>query len=166
MACGGYLGSSATPCKRSSVLYRHPALKLLALPDRGWGYVASKSIRRGELLLEETPFVWDCGCDPSRPDLEPGARWLLETGAVRELPCPAPADATDFEKAEAVAAVCSFRNQTPCLDGTYPALLFRASSRFNHSCFPNAGGYLTGGDEFPTATAYLPKAIARLRSTT
>lgn len=140
----------------SSLLYLHSALKLTDLSCRGHGYIASKHIKKGELLIEERPFVWDSGQDPHRPDLSSGIEWLLKTGAVNELPCPAQEFATPQRRAETVASLCSFRIQSPCADGNYPAMLFRASSRFNHSCFPNAGGYVPGGLDFPTVAAFKP----------
>ncbi|CAE8614541.1 unnamed protein product, partial [Polarella glacialis] len=97
----------------------------------------------------------------------PGVQWLIQSGAVHELPGAGPEipeprlerfkfklDAPLCRRAEAVAAACSFRNQSPCADGAYPAMLFRASSRFNHSCFPNAGGFLPGGKGVPCVAQY------------
>ena len=34
------------------------------------------------------------------------------------------------------------RNQTPCADGHYPAMLFRAMARFNHSSFPRGSSFV------------------------
>merc|ERR1719383_479367 len=125
----------------TSLEYLHPALRFRSLSHRGHGYVATKTIKKGELLLEEKPFVWDSGTDSTRPDLSPGVEWLLRTGAVHDLHCPQAVYLTLRERAEAVAATCTFRHAAPCVDGGFLAMLFRASSGFNHSCFPNAGAY-------------------------
>lgn len=138
----------------AQLLYIHPALKLVDLGSRGHGYVAAKTIRRGELLLEERPLVWDAGKNPQQPDLTAGVDWLLRTGLVHELSGWS-GEGTLHERAEALAAVNSFRHQSPCGDGCYPAMLFQASSRFNHSCFPNAGAYMPAGDA-PSVAAYSP----------
>lgn len=144
----------------AELLYIHPALHLADLGASGKGYVARRAIRRGELLLEEQPFVWDAGKDPQQPDLTSGTEWLLRTGAVHDLPGPPGEYVSLRERAEAVASRCAFRLQSPCADGAYPAMLFRASSRFNHSCFPNAGAYLPGGAEFATVTEHLARPMA------
>merc|ERR1740121_817702 len=115
--------ASVSASSSTEVLYIHPALKLTELGPRGKGYVAGKAIRRGELLLEEQPKVWDAGKDPLKPDLGEGIEWLLQTGLVRELACPVDECASLREQAEVVAATCTFRTQTACADGGYPALL-------------------------------------------
>jgi len=96
-----------------SVLFLHPSLKLTDLHGRGLGFTATKLIKRGELLLEEKPFIWDSGSDPTKPDLGAGVDWLLETGAVDELPCPINSPLTKRARAEAVASVCAYRIQAP-----------------------------------------------------
>lgn len=134
----------------TALLYLHPGLKLAEIPQKGYGYVATKAIERGELLLEEKPFVWDCGSDGNNPDLGLGAQWLIRTGAIDELMCPPGDYLTLEERAEAVVNINSYRAAAPCANGNYPAFLFRNSSRFNHSCFPNAGSYIRGGIQFST----------------
>merc|ERR1719424_282904 len=118
------------------LLYIHPCLKVLRHPARGYGYTATATIKRGELLLEEKPFVWDSGTDPLKPDLSAGAEWLIKTGAVEELAAPPGDYLTPEERAEGIAGINSFRNASSCADGSYPAFVFRHTSRFNHSCFP------------------------------
>mmetsp|Transcript_127096 Transcript_127096/g.220262 ORF Transcript_127096/g.220262 Transcript_127096/m.220262 type:complete len:525 (+) Transcript_127096:84-1658(+) len=135
------------------VIYLHPKLKLVEFPKKGYGYMATATIKRGELLLEEKPFVWDLGKDPNNLDMGPGADWLLQSGAINDLPHPVTQDLTEHEHAEAVARSCAFRVQAPCADGHYPGFLFRASSRFNHSCYPGAGGYMPGGLSVPSVDA-------------
>lgn len=141
----------------TTLLYVHPSLKLLEIDQKGLGYVAQRTIKRGELLMEERPFVWDSGSDRGRPDLEGGVQWLLRTGAVQEMHCPNADCLTVRERAEMVAALNSFRNAEPCKDGHYPAMMLRASARFNHACYPNAGGYTPGGRSFASVVEYLPR---------
>lgn len=135
------------------VLYFHPKLKLVEFPKKGFGYIATGTIKRGELLIEEKPFVWDLGKDANNLDMGPGADWLLQSGAINDLPHPVTQDLTEREHAEAVARSCAFRIEAPCADGHYPGFLFRASSRFNHSCYPGAGGYMPGGLSVPSVEA-------------
>jgi len=47
----------------------------------------------------------------------------------------------------------AFRNSLPCADGSYPAMLFRVTSRFNHSCTPNAGNYTPGFENLATVAS-------------
>ena len=49
----------------------------------------------------------------------------------------------------------AFRTAKPCRDGGYPTMLYRCASRFNHSCFPNAGGHLPGGEDFERVKDYV-----------
>jgi len=138
-----FMEDTVAPLRASNpaLLYLHPGLRKVQLQGRGYGYVASRAIRKGELLLKEKPFAWSAGIDPSKPDLKAGVEWLLETGAVDELPCAEGDYDSRRHRAEAVALTCAYMNATPCRNGEYIAMLLRASSGFNHSCWPNAGAY-------------------------
>eukprot|EP00438_Fugacium_kawagutii_P029056 Skav216785 [mRNA] locus=scaffold1384:40567:44996:+ [translate_table: standard] len=96
----------------------------------------------------EKPFVWDSGKSED-PDLQEGAAWLMASGLAHEIQC----DESDLDDVE-LAKRYAFRTHRPCGDGSYPAMLFRSCCRFNHSCFPNAGGHLPGGEDSPSVSQY------------
>ncbi|CAJ1335064.1 unnamed protein product, partial [Effrenium voratum] len=54
----------------------------------------------------------------------------------------------------------AFRTHQPCENGRFPAMLFRFCSRFNHGCFPNAGGQLPGTEALPSVESYRPPALS------
>ena len=155
-----------------SLLYLHPSLRLCNLADRGKGYVATDTVKRGELLLEELPFVWDSGRNPDAPDLQEGANWIQRSRLLQDF-APEPlrqanpeateaAEAAEATEARAldIASHYAFRTFRPCKDGSYPAMLFRACSRFNHSCFPNAGGHLSPGELSESVSKYEVKPFS------
>eukprot|EP00913_Durusdinium_trenchii_P034131 g31944.t2 len=132
----------------ASLLFLHPQLRLCervadhtdgglqggaAERARGAGYVATGLLKRGELLVEE------------------GADWLVSSGLAAELGGSASGGGlAPLELTKRYA----FRTGRPCDDGAYPAMLFRSCSRFNHSCFPNAGGHLSGGEGVASVSKY------------
>ena len=137
-----------------ALLYLHPRLKLCNLGERGIGYVATDTVKRGELLLEEVPFVWDSGSDRDVPDLKPGADWIQNSRLLQDFQTDLLAHETPEARALHIASRYAFRTFRPCADGAYPAMLFRACSRFNHSCFPNAGGHLAPGELSASVSEY------------
>ena len=137
-----------------ALLYLHPSLRLCQLGDRGNGYVATATIKRGELLLEELPFIWDSGSSCDAPDLQSGADWIQRSRLLQEFQCDQPEETSPEARALHIASRYAFRTFRPCADGAYPAMLFRSCSRFNHSCFPNAGGHLAAGELSPSVAHY------------
>eukprot|EP00435_Cladocopium_sp_Y103_P031408 s420_g7.t4 len=154
------LRQAAAMAASSSLLFRHPSLQLRLLDaERGSGYVATKLLQRGELLLEaaERPFVWNSGKD-EEPDLQKGAAWLIASGLAQELTS-RPEDAADLEACGQLVKRYAFRTHRPSRDGSYPAMLFKSCCRLNHSCFPNAGGHLPGAEDFDSVAQYRSPAM-------
>ncbi|CAE7785710.1 SET5, partial [Symbiodinium necroappetens] len=154
--CNPRAMAASLPFQSGALLYLHPSLKLSHLGERGSGYVSMDTVKRGELLLEELPFVWDSGSDPDAPDLQAGADWIQSSRLLGDFDVPA-SDDTPQARALAIASRYAFRTFRPCADGAYPAMLFRACSRFNHSCFPNAGGHLAPGELSESVSNYKAK---------
>ena len=153
------------PFQSGALLYLHPSLKLSHLGERGSGYVSTDTVKRGELLLEELPFVWDSGSDSDAPDLRAGTDWIQSSRLLQDFEVPASdgtpqAPQAPQARALAIASRYAFRTFRPCADGAYPAMLFRACSRFNHSCFPNAGGHLAPGELSESVSKYKAKVTS------
>ncbi len=103
----------------------------------------------GIAYAQEKPFIWDSGKN-DEPDLQDGAAWMLTSGLAHELN----AELSSMEACIHLAQRYAFRTHRPCSDGSYPGMLFKSVCRFNHSCFPNAGGHLPGGEDFPSVSKY------------
>jgi len=144
----------------------HPSLSIESIEGRGRGVVALADIDAATLLVSEQPFTWDSGTDAELPDLLPAVEYVLANRLDEELACGtepgrggdtgdsggshgqqhgmamelAESTTKRIERARSCVSTCCFRNATCEDDGHYESYLFRYVSRFNHSCFPEAGG--------------------------